>query len=143
MRGYGNTPPDTAPALTVGQFGGTWTFDPEHGWRVDGEPYNPDGDGVHRARGGIVSGSKVEWGKTLSIPDRYLGAGEMPDVAAAEARERRLRELRELYGVLWAQAMEAMRRALFVQTTPRWARAAGKAIAAVILVGAIRDGLRR
>ena len=39
---------DRKPAFTVERYGSIQTWDPVHGHRVNGEPYNPDEDGVHQ-----------------------------------------------------------------------------------------------
>lgn len=46
------TPPPAeeseAPAFTVGEYSSTFRCTKEEGWTVNGEPYNPDEDGVHQ-----------------------------------------------------------------------------------------------
>lgn len=39
---------EAQPAFTVGEFGNTFRCTKEEGWTVNGEPYNPDEDGVHQ-----------------------------------------------------------------------------------------------
>jgi hypothetical protein len=44
-RDHGDVP---LPALQVGRYGSLFSYTPEEGWTVNGEPYNPNEDGVHQ-----------------------------------------------------------------------------------------------
>ncbi len=48
LSGISSDDPLADPALTVSSYGSVFAYTREKGWTVNGEPYNPDEDGVHQ-----------------------------------------------------------------------------------------------
>lgn len=128
-------------AFTIGEYGSTFEMTRE-GTFVNGEPYNPDEDGVHQPGPGAVKPDPrlretPDWGETLFIS----GSDDTGWMAHQAGMIQRLGELEAIMAMPFAPFLPGSYTGRLVERrkpTPRWAHVVAWALVAGAVLGKLR-----
>lgn len=128
-------------AFTVGRLGSIFTWNAEQGCMVNGEPYDPDEDGVHQpgpstSRHGPLP-DEPAWGQSFFMPEEPRDAFAAAEMERGKRMEALYREYERIYGDL----LRNLYRAILNPPPPPpglLARIGGWLITGWVLVRAVR-----